>query len=138
MKAPDLSYRCGLKWDDLPGPSNTVRHCQRCGENVFNLTGMSRARARRILDMGNARPCVHFVTRGGEIVHDGDPLEQLHRQRRGAKKLLAGALMIQIVALNGTSDWVDPFAVAAQSAAEAASEAPEDPALEPVDDWMGF
>lgn len=112
MKAPGLSYRCELTWNDLPGDSNTVRHCGECDKDVYNLTGMTKAQAARFLELRREGLCVHFAARDGQIVHDGDPIEQLERQQVGAKKLLAGALAVQAVFMTfgqGEKVLLDPF-----------------------------
>lgn len=112
MKTFELSYYCELSWADLPGNSNTIRHCGQCDTKVYNLSAMTEAQAARLLSREGAPPCVHFVSRDGRIVHDGDPLEQLRKQRRGAKKLLAGALAVQAVFMavgEGERVFLDPF-----------------------------
>ena len=107
-----LDFPCDLQWSDLAGTSNTVRHCDRCDRNVFNLSGMTKARAEALLAEHGKGLCVHFVARDGHIVHDGDPLMQLRRQKRGAWRLLAGALVVQSVfaaAGHGSDNYFDPF-----------------------------
>ena len=111
MKVPKLSYTCDLKWTDLEGDSERHRHCQRCDRSVYNLSGMTREAARKVLKR-DGEICVHFVSFDGYIVHDGDPLEQLRRQKLGADKLLAAALVVHaaFITLGGPERvLLDPF-----------------------------
>lgn len=112
-----LKFECPLTWNDLAGTSTIRRHCDRCDHAVYNLSGMTRDQARRALALhegAGKKMCVHFVSRNGQIVHDGDPLLQLEGQRRGAGKLLAAALLVQtafaIVADEPSDFYFDPFA----------------------------
>ena len=109
----DLSFRCDKQWDDLCGDDDRRRHCADCDQHVYNLSGMTRAAAGRFLREHDAGICVHFVTRDGRIVHDGDPLEQLRAQRRGARTLIALSLAASAAILSLTDDpaelLFDPF-----------------------------
>ncbi len=110
-----LSFECDLRWQDLEGASNMLRHCNRCDHTVYNLSGMTRRDAKKVLKLHEGKKvCVHFVSLSGHIVHDGDPLEQLEHQRRGAGRLVAAALIVQaaFVALSNdpVGDYFDPFA----------------------------
>ncbi len=112
-----LKFECPMTWSDLEGMSGVRRHCNSCDHDVINLSGMTRAQARRTIARHEGRSlCVHFASRNGEILHAGDPLLQLEVQRRGAGKLLAAAMLVQtafaIVADQPLSDfYYDPFAV---------------------------
>ena len=114
-----LTYECDPGWDDLDGSSDVRRHCGECDRDVFNLSNMTRKKAERVLALFESEGvCVHFVSRGGRIIHDGDPLEQLRSQRRGAGKLLAFAVAVQAAMVLGgepVSSYFDPFAWAANS-----------------------
>lgn len=126
----ELDFVCDLNWSDLKGASKIVRHCDRCDRDVFNLSGMTRERAARLLKENGAGLCVHFVSREGTIVHDGDPLMQLRSQKRGAWRLVAGALVVQSAfAMVGDSSerYFDPF----YGLADAVTDAFED------DEYMG-
>lgn len=113
-----LKYECQLRWEDLNGTSNRRRHCGDCNQYVFNLSGMTKKQAKKFLRTYRGDSlCVHFVDVDGHIVHQGDPLEQLHNQRVGAGKLLAAALILQNALLSVADDpfefYLDPFAAAA-------------------------
>ena len=110
----ELRFECERTWEDLDGDDDVRRHCSECDHPVYNLSGMTRRQARRLFDEhGDDIPCVRFVSRAGRIVHNGDPLEQLRRQRHGARKLLAGAVAIHAIVFALSDDpgayWYDPF-----------------------------
>ncbi len=118
-----LAFECDLRWNDLDGTSNTRRHCTDCDRDVYNLSGMTRRQATRLLADDAAGLCVRFVSRNGQIVHDGDPIAQLRAQRGGAGRLLATAMLAQAAFLTFADDpraaFFDPFrAVAAQLSPE--------------------
>lgn len=91
----DSNFECDLRWDDLVGESNMRRHCDRCDRNVYNLSGMTREQAARLIRLHEGAPlCIHYVRRDGRIVHEGDPLQQLRSQRQGSRRLVAAAMAV--------------------------------------------
>ncbi|MEZ4461976.1 MAG: hypothetical protein R3E66_20095 [bacterium] len=93
----EMKFVCDLKWDDLQGGGTRRRDCESCGKPVYNLSGMTRSQAAKLLaEHGDKPPCVRFVSKNGEIVHNGDPYEQLARQRRGTKILIGSALALHL------------------------------------------
>ena len=109
-----MRFECDMRWEDLDGSNDVKRHCGVCDKDVFNLSGMSRERAQRLL-AGKEKPCVRYISRNGRVVHNGDPSEQLRRQNIGAGKLLAGALIVQaafMAIVDNPKEFVfDPVAV---------------------------
>ena len=92
-----MSFECELGWDDLQGEDNVRRHCLECGHDVYNLSGMSRRDATRLFEEHGVKPpCVRFVSMDGQIVHEGDPLAQLHAQRNGIRTLVAAAVAVHM------------------------------------------
>ena len=115
-----LKYTCYLNWSDLDGASNTRRHCGDCSRDVFNISAMTRQQAEQVIEEHRERGlCVRFAKRDGQIVHRGDPLEQLRSQRTGLRRLLAVALIGQAGFLALSEDpaehFFDPFAAAAST-----------------------
>lgn len=111
----ELTFECDKRWDDLDGTSNTRRHCGQCDKHVYNFSGMTRDQAQRFMRRHEGSTvCVHFVRRDGQIVHEGDPLEQLQKQRSGARKLVAVALLAHgaflLLADDPAEAFFDPFA----------------------------
>jgi len=94
----DMGFICDQTWAGLRGTDKKRRSCDVCDKPVYNLSGMTRKQARSLLaDYGENPPCVRFVSRNGQIVHDGDPFDQLSEQRKGIKILLAAAIAINLV-----------------------------------------
>ena len=69
MRAPCLSFRCPLRWEDLDGPGPT-RHCARCEEEVHDLSALGPERATELLALAlTERVCVRFLpSRTGQIL----------------------------------------------------------------------
>lgn len=53
---------CGESWHDMEG-SERVRHCGRCRNAVYNLSGMTRAEAIELLAGRRAPVCVRYYRR---------------------------------------------------------------------------
>ena len=123
-----LEFECGMRWDQLVGSGSRRRHCTECNEPVYNLSGMSKQQAKAFVGSkkGQGRVCVRFAQHDGVIIHGGDPYAQLREQRRGAARLLAGALAVQTViavAIDTPFDYfADPFAVIPLQVAESVEE----------------
>lgn len=116
----ELGYYCDLVWNDFDGESDTRRHCSSCDQHVYNISNMTKAQAERVIEQHRDKGiCVHFVQRDGRVVHKGDPLTQLRAQRKGARRLLALALIGQAGFLALADDpadaFFDPFAAAADA-----------------------
>ena len=95
-------YKCEMKWEELTGEGDLRRHCEVCNREVINLIGKTEAEARALVEQRNGEVvCARYVWRDGRVVHDGDPIEQLRAQRRGAKQLVAAALIIPIIVAVG-------------------------------------
>lgn len=93
-----MSFVCDQTWAGLKGSDKKRRSCDVCDKPVYNLSGMTRKQARALLaSYAENPPCVRFVSRNGQIVHDGDPFDQLSEQRHGIKILLAAAMTIPLV-----------------------------------------
>jgi hypothetical protein len=113
----DMSFICDQTWASLQGTDKKRRSCEVCDKPVYNLSGMTRKQARALLaSYGENPPCIRFVSRNGEIIHDGDPFQQLRDQRNGAKVLLAAAAAVHVGFASMSADplvaLVNPFTVA--------------------------
>ena len=54
---------CQEDWSAMPG-NDVVRHCDKCGQNVYNLSGMTRGEAQRVIRRHEGRLCARFYRRG--------------------------------------------------------------------------
>lgn len=71
-----LAYGCPVNWDDMEGDDST-RFCDRCAQNVYNISAMSEKEAQEILRKNDAgeRQCVRYFKRhDGTIVFDNCPV----------------------------------------------------------------
>ena len=63
--------------------------CKHTLTHTYTLAGL-------LAEHGDKPPCVRFVSKNGQIVHNGDPYEQLARQRRGTKILIGSAIALHL------------------------------------------
>ena len=83
---------CHADWNKMRG-SDTVRFCQSCEKNVYNLSGMSRTEAEVLIREKEGSLCVRFARRAdGTLITDNCPVG-LRAIRRRAKWLRDGAVM---------------------------------------------
>lgn len=87
---------CSADWSEMTGGAR-VRFCARCELNVYNLSGMTRAEAERLVTNTEGRPlCVRFFRRAdGTILTENCPvgLRALKRRvSRAVSATLSGAL----------------------------------------------
>jgi len=82
---------CQANWDEMDGDERT-RHCQLCKLNVFNLSGMTRPEAEKLVqEREGGRLCVRFYRRtDGTVLTKNCPVGLLRIRRRLAKGI--GAL----------------------------------------------
>lgn len=66
-----IASPCSADWDSMIG-NDRVRFCGQCGLNVYNLSGMSRAEAERLIIEREGRLCVRFYTRADGTVLTSD------------------------------------------------------------------
>ena len=80
---------CNALWDNMQG-NDTVRFCQTCSKNVYNLSEMSRADAEVLVREKEGKLCVRFYRRAdGTLLTDNCPIG-LRMVRRQLKWLGAG------------------------------------------------
>jgi hypothetical protein len=53
---------CSANWDEMWG-NDRVRFCGQCNLNVYNLSGMSKAEAERLVSSAEGRLCARFYRR---------------------------------------------------------------------------
>jgi hypothetical protein len=86
---------CKADWGQMIG-SDRVRFCAQCSLNVFNLSGMSRIEAERLIAQTEGRLCVRFYRRSdGSIITSDCPFGLRAIKRRVSyliKAILAAAL----------------------------------------------
>jgi hypothetical protein len=69
-----IAAPCPANWDKMCG-NDRVRFCSHCNLNVYNLSGMSRAEAERLLSNVEGRLCARFYRRAdGTILTKNCPV----------------------------------------------------------------
>jgi hypothetical protein len=66
-----IASPCEQSWDDMKGDER-ARFCQSCSKNVYNLSGMTRAEAKTLLQDTEGRVCVRFYRRSDGTVLTSD------------------------------------------------------------------
>jgi hypothetical protein len=80
---------CNALWDNMQG-NDTVRFCQTCSKNVYNLSKMSRVEAEALVQEKEGKLCVRFYRRAdGTLLTDNCPIG-LRAVRRQLSWLGAG------------------------------------------------
>lgn len=80
---------CRADWNKMEG-DDRVRHCQTCAKNVYNLSGMNKVEAEKVLQENEGNLCVRFYQRAdGTVINDNCPVG-LKIVRRPFKWLVAG------------------------------------------------
>ena len=76
---------CRADWDEMIGEER-VRFCQQCERNVYNLSGMSRAEAERLVTNAEGRLCVRFYRRlDGTVLTANCPVGLRALKQRAAR-----------------------------------------------------
>jgi len=89
---------CPAIWSDMTG-DDTVRHCDLCRRNVYNLSAMSRAEAERLVNEREGRMCASFYRRAdGTILTQDCPMGLRRARRKVVGLLVAGAAVILLAA----------------------------------------
>ena len=84
---------CKASWNDMTG-DDRVRHCQLCKLNVYNLSGLSREEAERLVQGAEGRLCVRFFQRSDGTVLTRDCPKGLAAIRR--RLVIAAAALVGV------------------------------------------
>lgn len=77
---------CPARWEDMKGDERS-RHCAQCDLRVYNLAGMKRVDAERLVNEAEGRTCVRFFRRpDGTILTDDCPVGLAARARRTVRR----------------------------------------------------
>jgi hypothetical protein len=95
----EVASHCSQSWEAMQG-TDTVRCCNECRLNVYNLSGMTRAEAETLVRGHEGRMCVRFYRRADGTVLTRDCPVGVRALRRQARRLVA-AVVALIAALSG-------------------------------------
>jgi hypothetical protein len=113
-----IATPCDVAWESLRG-DDRVRHCTRCGQDVYNVAAMDRDEALRLLDARTGLPCLRLYRRMDGTIVTADCWSRL-RAARGkglfafvAALVVAGwaelcAIVVGLHALRRLRDPADP------------------------------
>ncbi len=89
-----IAAPCPADWNAMHG-NELVRFCSGCNLNVYNLSGMKRAEAERLIAQAEGRLCVRFYRRAdGTILTDNCPVGLRAIKRRLSRMASAVASLI--------------------------------------------
>jgi hypothetical protein len=78
----DVAAPCRVSWDAMKGDER-VRFCGACKLNVYNLSGMSRQEAEKLVSGADGRVCVRFFRRqDGTVLTEDCPVGLATRLKR--------------------------------------------------------
>jgi hypothetical protein len=91
---------CPANWDEMSG-NDRVRFCTKCNLKVYNLSGMSRNEAERLVNRTEDRLCIRYYRRAdGAILTDNCPVG-LRALKRRAKTVVKAVLSSVLCFLTG-------------------------------------
>ncbi len=99
----EVAEPCSESWDKMTG-GETVRFCSHCAKNVYNLSQMTRKRARKIVAGSNGGICVRYAKQSdGAIAALKRQFVQLTRQTGVAASVLGASLALTTAATAQTN-----------------------------------
>src|SRR3954469_2348861 len=76
-----IATPCDVSWDTLAG-DGAVRHCGKCRQNVYDLSGFSRIEALQLLEMKEGRLCLRLHRRPDGTIVTADCWARVRAARR--------------------------------------------------------
>lgn len=107
-----IASPCPADWDKMPG-TDRARFCTLCSKHVYNLSGMTRTEATRLIRTHEGQICVRLARRpDGTVITDDCPVGWAAVQRRISRmrRMLAAGLTLAIGIVTGCSKSAPPTA----------------------------
>lgn len=106
-KAPRLAFECPKLWQDMPG-SEEKRFCEVCGHHVHNLSLMSDAARKELLQRSRSeRICgIYFEDLSGNLITGKSEVE-LIRKKRALRLTAIASGAIALSSCSGSDDSKD-------------------------------
>ncbi|HEV8593544.1 MAG TPA: carboxypeptidase-like regulatory domain-containing protein [Pyrinomonadaceae bacterium] len=96
-----IAMPCNIGWDNMQG-NESVRHCNSCELNVYNIAEMTGDEAKRLIATREGRLCVRLYRRSdGTVITKDCPVGLLAYRKRVGR--LAGAALTVILGLFSVS-----------------------------------
>jgi len=104
LEVIEVASPCHASWDDMTGDDRS-RFCSQCAKQVYNLSGLSREEAERLVQESEGPMCVRFYRRAdGTILTEDCPVGLWDVRTRFAR-LWAGALAMIGFLTFGAMSW---------------------------------
>jgi hypothetical protein len=102
LRRLEIASPCTVSWDGMRG-DDKVRFCGKCQLNVYNLSGMSRREAERVVGAREGRVCVRFYRRpDGTVMTRDCGAKAALVARRLARLLFAAACVFALGVVTGS------------------------------------
>lgn len=111
---------CRASWEDMVG-DDVVRHCARCGKDVYDLASMTTSEAEALLARDGETPCVRLRRRRDGRVVTSDCPPPSWSERTGARLATAGAAAAVAIAGGVVAAYAFPDEPACEMPAPQAS-----------------
>jgi hypothetical protein len=99
----DVASPCSMPWQKMAG-GDQVRFCGECRLNVYNISGMEREAALKLVREHEGRICIHFFRRtDGTILTRDCPVGVSAVRRRLARMVAGAAAMVAFLSVG--SAW---------------------------------
>ena len=100
-----ITTPCTVPWETMPGDER-VRHCGQCRQDVFNIAGLTRFEAQRLVADRQGRLCARILRRPDGTVVTADCWSRLRAaRRRGIVHLVAVLLVVVVPELLRDAVW---------------------------------
>jgi hypothetical protein len=89
-----LGFECEMKWQEMDGTADRVRHCKACHKDIHNVSALSRAEADAFIETQKScgrELCISQMVRDGKTSFADDADRRLSKQRSGIESLLLAA-----------------------------------------------
>jgi hypothetical protein len=96
LEQVEISSPCSVPWESLPGDERT-RFCGRCRQDVYNIAGLTRNEAQRLIANRDGRLCARIVRRRDGTVVTADCWSRLRTARRRGLVHLVAVLILVVV-----------------------------------------
>ena len=92
----EIDSPCSVPWETMPGDER-VRHCGQCRQDVYNIAGLTRFEAQRLVAARQGRLCARIRRRPDGTVVTADCWSRLRAARRRGILHLVAVLLVVVV-----------------------------------------
>ena len=91
-----ITTPCTVPWETMPGDER-IRHCGQCRQDVYNIAGLTRFEAQRLVASRQGRLCARILRRPDGTVVTADCWSRLRAARRRGIVHLVAVLLLVVV-----------------------------------------